>query len=319
MRPAARVVMLACVGSLVACQTSGDKKQAAAPSQGATAPPEAHAGSPAGLHNVYKMSDKLYSGSAPEGDAGFESLHQMGVRTIISVDGAAPDVGLAASHGLRYVHIPVTYAEVNDEQRLEIARAIRDLPGPIYVHCHHGKHRGPAALAAASVALGITDPRAAVQYMKDAGTAPNYTGLYQCVAEATVASAAALDTAPHDFPARHKPKGIVAAMVEVEEHFDFVTAIRAAGWKTPADHPDLVPAAEAGQVADNFRFALDDEKCRTWGEDFIALLKDADAKATELEDGIARGDSAEKLEISYKAVAASCTSCHALYRDQRKK
>ena len=28
-----------------------------------------------------------------------------------------------------------------------LARAARTLPGPIFVHCHHGMHRGPAAAA----------------------------------------------------------------------------------------------------------------------------------------------------------------------------
>jgi protein tyrosine phosphatase (PTP) superfamily phosphohydrolase (DUF442 family) len=97
-----------------------------------------------GLHNVHRLSDKLISGSSPDGAVGFQSLKQLGVRTIISVDGAKPDVEAAKQAGLRYVHLPIGYGGVSEEQGLRLARAVHDLPGPIYLHCHHGKHRGPA-------------------------------------------------------------------------------------------------------------------------------------------------------------------------------
>ena len=40
----------------------------------------------------------------------------------------------------------------------EIATAVQTLPGPIYIHCHHGKHRSPAASAAACVGAGLIEP-----------------------------------------------------------------------------------------------------------------------------------------------------------------
>src|SRR5687768_8269328 len=57
------------------------------------------------LHNVYRITDKLYSGSGPEGDAGFGSLRDFGVTTVASVDGARPDVEAARRRGLRYFHL----------------------------------------------------------------------------------------------------------------------------------------------------------------------------------------------------------------------
>src|SRR5688572_2463624 len=44
------------------------------------------------LHNAHVVTDKLISGAQPEGDASFALLKEMGVKTIISVDGAVPDV-----------------------------------------------------------------------------------------------------------------------------------------------------------------------------------------------------------------------------------
>jgi protein tyrosine phosphatase (PTP) superfamily phosphohydrolase (DUF442 family) len=98
----------------------------------------------AGLHNVYRITDKLMSGSSPDVDAGFKSLKELGVKTVISVDGAKPDIVHAHKYGLRYVHIPFGYDGIPRQQVLRLARAVRDLPGPIYIHCHHGVHRGPA-------------------------------------------------------------------------------------------------------------------------------------------------------------------------------
>jgi hypothetical protein len=244
----------------------------------------------------------------------------LGVKTIISVDGATPDLDRASARGMRYVHIPITYSTVTTEQQLEIARAIRDLPGPVYLHCHHGKHRGPAAAAAAAVLLGMMNPDEAVAFMKEAGTADTYTGLYQCVAEATPASTAALDAAPGAFPEVRRAHGIVAAMVEIDLALEHLREVRDAGWTTPADHPDLVPAAEAGRLTDNLRFAHEDEKAHEHGDDFMKKMEQAIAEASTLEElivGNARAEvgGAERLEAAYRAMSASCTACHVAYRD----
>src|SRR5947209_1446199 len=76
-----------------------------------------------GLNNVYRLTDQLFSGSSPEGDEGFRSLRKLGVKTVLSVDGAKPDVARAHAYGLRYVHLPVGYDGISREQALRIARA----------------------------------------------------------------------------------------------------------------------------------------------------------------------------------------------------
>src|SRR5262249_999764 len=101
-----------------------------------------------GLHNVYRITDKLYSGSSPLGATGFCSLQKLRIKPIISGDGARPDFAAARAECLRYVHIPFGYDGIPPEQILRLAKAVRDLPGPIYIHCHHGMHRGPAAASA---------------------------------------------------------------------------------------------------------------------------------------------------------------------------
>lgn len=299
------VVALAIAISLVSC------------AKPASPPPSemvAHAKEP--LHNVHLLGG-LISGGVPDGDAAFDELRALGVKTIISVDGATPDVERAKARGMRYVHIPITYSDVPEKQKLEIARAIRDLPGPVFIHCHHGKHRSPAATAAAAVALGLSTPEEGVAFMKKAGTSPNYAGLYQCVEEAVVVPVSAVNAASNAFPEVQKPSGLVAAMVEVDLAYEHLQEIRAAGWVVPKDHPDLVPAAEAGRLTDQMRFSGEDPKSQAKGPEYATMLVDAIAKSSALEEAIVRGESKEQLEAKWKLVAASCKECHAVYRDRK--
>jgi hypothetical protein len=206
---------------------------------------------------------------------------------------------------------------VPERQKLEIARAIRDLPGPVYIHCHHGKHRSPAATAAAAVTLGLATPAEGLAFMRNAGTSPSYAGLFQCVEEAAVAPVSALNAASDKFPSVRKPTGVVAAMVEIDYAYEHLQEIRAAGWTVPNDHPDLVPAAEAGRLADQLRFSGEDSSSQAKGPAYVAMLADAIAKASALEEGIIRGEPRDQLEAKWKLVAASCKECHAAYRDRR--
>lgn len=276
----------------------------------------------AAVHNLYRLgpADNIISGGVPLGDAGFDELRRLGVATIISVDGAAPDVARAQARGMRYVHIPITYAEVSEAETLELARAIRDLEpaGAIYIHCHHGKHRSPAATAAAAIALGRISPDQGHEFMLAAGTASNYSGLYTSVAATVPATTAAIDSAPDDFPPVRRATGIVAAMVEIDHAFEHLGDIRAAGWSVPAHHPDLVPAAEAGRLTDNLRISHDDTASPALGTDFTRLLDRAITEAADLEESILQGRPAADLDSKFKLIQASCKECHTAYRDKRR-
>src|SRR6185436_3172872 len=99
------------------------------------------------LHNLFRVTTNILSGSSPYRDAAFAEIARLGVKTIISVDGTRPDVETARNHGLRYIHLPFGYAGVPTNRVAELVKAARTASGPIYVHCHHGLHRGPAAVA----------------------------------------------------------------------------------------------------------------------------------------------------------------------------
>ncbi|MEM7262874.1 MAG: hypothetical protein AAF488_12855, partial [Planctomycetota bacterium] len=93
------------------------------------------------------MTVDLYSGGEPAGEVAFAALARLGVRTVVSVDAALPNADLARRYGLETVHIPIGYDGVHADAALALTAVARTRPGPYFVHCHHGVHRGPAAVA----------------------------------------------------------------------------------------------------------------------------------------------------------------------------
>ena len=280
-----------------------------------------------GLHNLVAFHDEVWSGSVPQGEAGFESLKSLGVRTILSVDGAMPDLDRARARGMRYVHLPIGYDGFDDVRKVELARAVRDLPKPIYIHCHHGKHRSAGASAAIAVSLGWLTPDEAAARMKVSGTAPGYAGLWRCATDSAPIAAALLDAAPADFPERTMPSSLVAAMVEIDEVHDRLKLAQKSGWRAPEDHPDLAPLADAGRLADLYRMLHDDHRLdevpaseRTIMREWLVRDGLAAAQLEQLIEAMGpptsdRGALAQRADASLALLGASCTACHRQHRD----
>ena len=269
-----------------------------------------------GLHNVVAYATDFYSGGVPEGQTAFDTLKRWGVRTIISVDGAMPELEAAKARGIRYVHLPIGYNGFDEERKLQLARAVRDLEKPIYLHCHHGKHRSAGAAGTVAVSLGWLDNAQALGRMKVSGTAKNYTGLFRCTEQAAKVMDAVLDRVPAEFPEISKPSGMVDAMVHIDEVNDHLKLIEKAGWKAPGDHPDLVPVAEAGRLVDLFRVLHQDDVTKAKPTDFAQMLASSESGAQKLEDGLTSGmPDVAALSATFKAINASCKECHSRYRD----
>jgi hypothetical protein len=272
-----------------------------------------------GLHNVFRVCDTIFSGSGPEGEQAFASLKKLGVKTVISVDGARPDVGLARKYGLRYVHMPVGYGGVSRPQALQIARVARELPGPFYIHCHHGKHRGPTVAAVARLCVdercGVAD---ALAVLRSAGTDPRYQGLFRSVREFRRPTAQELAALSGEFPEVVQVAGLTHAMVTIDHCWDSMKLAREAGWKTPPDHPDIDPAHEALQLVEGFQELRRSPQLSNRPDEFRAWVAEAHERARELEQILRAGPDnklADGLEKAYRAVGALCTRCHAKYRD----
>lgn len=268
-----------------------------------------------GLKNVVAYDRAVFSGSLPAGDIGFDSLQRLGVRTIISVDGALPNLEPARARGMRYVHLPIGYDRVSAERTLELARAIRDLPQPIYIHCHHGKHRSAAAAGAALVTLGTCSAESAVRRMRVSGTSASYRGLYASVLTASIVPSERISAVDGAFPEVTPPIGFVRAMTELEHIDEHLRAIQKAGWTVPVDHPDLVPAAEAGRMADIYRNLLADVRTMSEPNGFAELMRSSHAAAQALEEALVAGAAADELSRRYDLVKSDCRACHTRFRD----
>ena len=130
----------------------------------------------AGIENVIEVSDRLLSGGQPENEQAFANLKKLGVTTIISVDGSRPNLAAAKAQGLRYIHLPVGYDTISTTRQAELLKAMQITEGKLFVHCHHGKHRGPAAAAIIERLAQGWSPEQSRAFMEQAGTSPSYRG-----------------------------------------------------------------------------------------------------------------------------------------------
>lgn len=269
-----------------------------------------------GLHNVLEFSPGVVSGSVPHGEEGFESLAALGVRTIVSVDAARPEVEMAARHGIRYVHVPIQYSGIPEEKKAALAKAIRDSEGPIYVHCHHGEHRGPAATAFGLIANGLINPEEGVALMREAGTSDHYAGLYACVATASTMSSAFISTYGGDLPSIAPVETEAATMALIDHAFENVKLVQKAGWSVPDDHPDLVALEEAGAMHDHLRALADSEAIGKHPAKYHEMLSASIAVAAALEAALeAVPFDPAAADRFVELVGASCKDCHRAYRD----
>ena len=241
---------------------------------------------PPALHNVFRLTPQILSGSQPEGEAAFAWLAAQGVRTIVSVDGARPDVEAARRHGLRYVHLPFGYDGVPTNRVAELAKLARTLPGPFYVHCHHGQHRGPAAAAVLCEASAGWSPAQAEAFLKQAGTAPDYPGLYRSVHGFQAPDPASLDALTNALPEIAPTPGLVPAMVALDGHLDRLRTAQQAGWRTPPEHPDVAPAHDATLIWEQFRELARALEGLGKPASFMERLRESEAAADELRQAL---------------------------------
>lgn len=276
-----------------------------------------------GMHNVYRLSEKIISGGEPLDQSALEDLAKMGVKTILSVDGKAPEVEAAAALGMRYVHVPIQYKGITDDERMQIVKTFRELDGPFYVHCFHGKHRGPAAAALGRVVIdGATRAQAIAEMRQWSGTSDKYEALYEAIAVGPIPTAE--QTACYDwgFSPRHELDGVRQSMVVMTRTFDNIKAFSRRGWKIDPEHPDVYPAQEAAILAQHFEqtSALADVAAQP--ADFRESMAASTLAARDLHrllEGLKSNAGPADLEAvnaSYKVIYANCTSCHAKYRNE---
>jgi len=261
------------------------------------------------IENLRKVSPRLWSGGEPHDDDAFSKLAELGVRALVSVDGAKPDVAAAKKHGLRYIHIPIGYDAVDAEAQAALTRVVREVKGPVFIHCHHGKHRGPAAAAVMCLAAGDMNHAEAAKMMKEIGTGKEYTGLWRDVAAFKPLPA---DAKLPELVEVAEVDSLAVAMAQLGRAWDGLKLCQAAGWKTPKDHADLAPKHQALLVLEGFKesrrnLEYDDPQMAKW-------LEEATAQAEQLHQSLQAGRTADATR-PYKQLEAACMRCHEQYRN----
>ena len=269
------------------------------------------------LSNAIQVQPEIISGALPDQEASFAELQALGVKTILSVDGMRPDVPMAKKFGMRYVHLPNGYDGIPPDRVLELAKAIRDLPKPIYVHCHHGKHRSPAAVAAACRTLGLITPEQALNTLKLAGTNPGFSGLFQSVRLSHPTADSILNSMKVDFREISPVPPMAEMMVSIDLAMSELIAAKKENWpKWDKSATDALMLKE--HMVELGR--LEDSPAR--GKAFQQLLHESVLLSGSLEnelrrayDGQVTADSGTKSSSLLARVEDNCVRCHEQFRN----
>lgn len=268
------------------------------------------------LHNAYTVTPNVFSGAQPDGDAAFGALKDLGIKTILSVDGASPDVAAAGRYGMRYVHMPMGYDGLSEADGQAIAKALIELPGPIYVHCHHGKHRSAAAVAVACVYNGQLKPEQAEDVLKTFGTGKNYKGLWAAARNARPLDPQVLRDLKVEYVEVRKIGDLAEMMVAVDKRMDLLKLLNQNRWALLADHPDLDPQHEALQMQEHLIEIGRLESVDAYPESFRKLLVEGEYASQSLHDALSTQPfDLQAANNAYTRLSTSCTACHIDYRD----
>ena len=240
----------------------------------------------------------------PKDGEAFAALASLGVRTVVSVDGARPNVDLARKLGIRYIHLPIGYDGVSHARALDLAKAISSIPDGIYVHCHHGRHRAPAATAVACVALRIMNRRQAKMFLKEAGTSPRYTGLFRSIQDIDIVDGDSLERHHCVFKESVDVAPVAEHMVAIDRRMEQVIADLDSGSKQFSENAVL--------LHEHFVETLRSDEIKQWSPSHRRQLQNSAETAMQIVD------SANDPRVSRGLIAtlkSQCNRCHAEIRD----
>lgn len=273
-----------------------------------------------GIENVWQLGPELFSGGDPGSPDGLAKLKALGIRSIVSVDGTRPDVENARKLGLRYAHIPFGYDGVPADTQLLLAKSVANLPRPIYIHCHHGKHRGPAG-ASIMARYGLNwSVDEAVGFMKMAGTSADYPGLYASVKSFQVPTNKELDELKQPLPESVEVPDMVEMMVQIDTRFDRLKDWLNQSTTNPAKKAVIAPDQEAIQLRELVREAARLPECQARPEVFRKSFVDLDHDLTKWislvqKDQSPKTDHLSDLNVVLKQASGRCNACHKAFRN----
>ena len=274
-----------------------------------------------GLHQVFHLSKNIVSGAEPEGEKAFERIAAMGVKTVLSVDGKTPDVAAARKYGLRYVHVPIRYSGITEDEIDKIAKTFRELEGPFYVHCFHGKHRGPAGAAIGRLVLdGASRQQALAEMAQWCGTAEKYEGLFQTIATAEMPTAEQSRASTFAFDEAHPFEGIRSGMIRLTRAWDNVKYLEKGDFAPNAEHPDLDAVNEAEKAKQLLVQMHESGELLSKPQDYKDWMKESAEGSVELHKALYELKDGDKEALAtarkhFTTVKNACSHCHKAYRN----
>jgi len=275
------------------------------------------------LRNALRFSTRLFTGAAPESDEALAALKDLGVQTIISVEGAQPDVERAKKLGLRYLHLPLSFDGIPAGSALELAKAVRDFPGTVYIHCSCGVDRSPAAAAVASVLLGDMSPDNAVAAMKACGVSEGFAGLYAAAASARQAGDRTINALNVQFSEKADVSPMAKTMAAIRKTGARLAAASHAEWKTPAGRASNDSRVSARELLALVTALSGSSEVKRQSDEFRKLLAESHSAVTALADVLdgqktaPTAQEAADINARFERVGTSCVSCHVQYRDKK--
>ena len=172
------------------------------------------------------------------------------------------------------------------------------------------------------MAAGLISRANGLVVLSLAGTSPNYRGIVASVQSAQPLETALLDELEVDFRERVDLPPFAEAMVTIEHTHDQLQALAAAGWRAPAEHPDLDPAHEALLLREHFTELLRFESVQQQPEALRQQLRESEAAAQELEVALrqwmhkaSKDEPPQQLSVLAERINTNCKSCHQNFRD----
>jgi protein tyrosine phosphatase (PTP) superfamily phosphohydrolase (DUF442 family) len=240
---------------------------------------------PLQLNNFHVINQEIYSGSSPQNDLAFSQLKDLGIKTIISVDGITPNIHNAHKYGLTYVHIPVGYDGITRQEQLSLKQVLRQKKSPYYIHCHHGTQRGPTAAALLLLMQGKSQNEA-LQVLSTCGTDKRYKGLWASIEKFSPIQDEKLPALSET----SESSLMVSAMVQIDRAFDHL--------KNDKNDEQILLFQEG------FREALRAIEPMDKKKDFTALMKASQKLAFS-----------DVTPENLNRLKNNCRSCHKKYRD----
>lgn len=274
------------------------------------------------IENLLKLSDSIYSGGQPVGEEAFAELAARGVKVMVSVDGARPNLELAEKYGMRYIHIPIGYDGIDENAQLQLVKTMQVCDEPMFIHCHHGKHRGPSAAAVCmqGAPVGAWTNEQATAFLEQAGTSHDYAGLYRDVGAFSKPDDRALATVSDQLPEHVAVSDLVEAMANIDRHWDYLKALHRNDFRGLSDHPDVVPAQEALIIAEGLRELVRQDDTKQMGDEYVEMMKASEAAAWAAHEALKHYDSADETTFdaaksAYNILVDSCKACHKKHRN----